>query len=51
MADLLKNMYTKDYLCNLAKDIKTVYSAFQKDDFVKSIMDDTWDSLELKGRM
>jgi len=51
MADLLKDMYSKDYINKLATDINAVYSQFQAEDFVSSIMDKTWDSLELKGRM
>jgi len=50
MPDLLKNMYNREYLYNLAADIKAAYSQFQTDEFVQSIMDDTWDSLELKAR-
>jgi len=51
MADLLKNAYNKDYLCKLASSIQAAYSQFQADDFVSSVMDETWDDLELKGRM
>lgn len=51
MADLLKDTISKEYLCNLAKDIKTVYPLFQNEEFVASIIDKTWESLELKGRI
>ena len=51
MPDLLKNMYNHEYLQNLSSDIHAVYGTFQIDEFVKSIMDETWENLELKGRM
>jgi len=51
MADLLKDMYNQDYLRKLATEIQAVYKPFKADDFVKSIMDETWGDLELKGRM
>jgi len=50
MADLLKNMYSREYLEKLAWDIQLVYAPFQASEFVDSIMDETWDSLELKAR-
>jgi len=50
MPDLLKNMYNKKSLKKLAVDIKSAYSPFQVDEFLKSTMDQTWDSLELKAR-
>jgi len=51
MPDLLKNMYNHEYLRKLATDIHAIYTSFRAEDFVDSIMDSTWDSLELKGRM
>jgi len=51
MPELLKNFYNRDYLNQLAADIRAVYAGFQTDAFVESIMNETWDSLELKGRM
>ncbi|MCL2864764.1 MAG: DNA alkylation repair protein [Lachnospiraceae bacterium] len=50
MADLLKDMYNQDTLGKLAKEIKVVYSSFQVTDFLASVMDETWESLELKAR-
>jgi len=51
MADLLKNIYNLEYLKNIAEDFQKVYSKFSIDEFLKSTMDETWDDLELKGRM
>jgi len=50
MPDLLKNMYNPESLQKLAMDIKSAYNPFQVDEFLKSTMDKTWDSLELKAR-
>jgi DNA alkylation repair enzyme len=46
----LKNMLNGESLRAGALVIQSVYSAFAVDEFVDSIIDDTWDSLELKAR-
>ena len=51
MAELLKNELSKDYICKLAANIHAVYNVFQAEDFVSAVMDETWNSLELKARM
>ena len=51
MAELFKNVYSYDHLHKLATNIQEIYEPFQIDEFVKSVLDETWDSLELKGRM
>jgi len=51
MADAIKNVYNRESLTVLAKGMQAVYAPFQADAFVQSIMDETWDSLELKGRV
>jgi len=43
-------MYNKETIQDFAQIIKSTYNPFPVDDFVKSVMDDKWDSLELKGR-
>jgi len=48
--ELLKNMYNRDSLSAFAAQIKAVHEPFKADEFLNSIMDETWDSLELKGR-
>ena len=50
MPDLLKNMYSRESLYKLACDIQSVYESFQADKFLASIMDESWDDLELKAR-
>ena len=47
---LLKDILNKDYLQKLAADIKTAYAPFEANAFVESVMDETWDNLELKAR-
>lgn len=51
MADAIKNMYNKNYLQKLATDMQSAYAAFPMDDFIASVMDESWESLELKARM
>ena len=51
MAEQLKNVYTKEYIKNLALKIKDNYKEFDTDKFINSIFDNTWESLELKARM
>jgi len=50
MADLLKNMYNRETLTKLATDIHAIYSPFEIAEFINSILDETWDDLELKAR-
>ncbi|RXK00199.1 DNA alkylation repair protein [Arcobacter sp. CECT 8986] len=51
MAEQLKNVYTKEYINNLASKIKENYSSFDIENFTKDIFCDSWDRLELKMRM
>ena len=51
MAEQLKNVYTKNYIKNLAFKIKENYKEFDTNSFINSIFDNTWDCLELKARM
>ena len=47
----LKNALNYETLLEGAMFIRSIYSSFQTDQFVNSILDDTWDSLELKARV
>jgi 3-methyladenine DNA glycosylase AlkC len=51
MAEALKNVYTNEYITNLAMKIKDVYKEFNKDEFTKAVFDESWEFLELKERM
>ena len=50
MAEAIKNYYNTDSLSALAEVIKSVYPEFDTDSFMKSIFNNSWGSLELKGR-
>ena len=51
MAEQLKNVYTEDYIKNLAFKIKENYKEFDTNSFMNSIFDKSWENLELKARM
>ena len=50
MAELLKDRLNYDSIREFALTIQSAYSPFQVDEFLKSVMDETWGSLELKAR-
>ncbi|HBH1340672.1 TPA: DNA alkylation repair protein [Clostridioides difficile] len=50
MPELLKNMYNRESLYEVAVAIQSVYNSFKVDEFIKSTMDETWNNLELKAR-
>ncbi len=51
MAELLKKIYTKNYIENLAFKISEVYFLFNKQGFISSIFSPLWEEYELKMRM
>ena len=51
MAEQLKNLYSKEFIEKLANKLFLTYSDFQKENFINSIFDTTWENLELKQRM
>ena len=51
MAEQLKNLYSKLFIEKLVNKLFLTYSDFQKEDFINSIFDSSWDNLELKQRM
>ncbi|UTJ07534.1 DNA alkylation repair protein [Arcobacter roscoffensis] len=51
MAEQLKNVYTEEYISNLANEIEIYYKKFEKKSFIKAIFDKPWEHLELKQRM
>lgn len=51
MPEPLKAMYNEEFLREFSKKIVSVYSSFETDKFIATVMDDTWDGLELKARM
>lgn len=50
MADLLKDVYSKDLLMGFGRKVQSAYSAFKTSKFVASVMDETWEALPLKAR-
>ncbi|EQG69856.1 DNA alkylation repair enzyme family protein [Clostridioides difficile DA00142] len=50
MPELLKNMYNRESLYEVAVAIQSVYNSFKVDEFIKSTMDETWNNVELKAR-
>ena len=51
MPELLKDMYNAESIREFALGIQSAYPSFQVDEFIKSVMDETWADLELKARM
>jgi len=51
MPELLKNLYNRESVGALARDIEFVYPGFQTDLFLESVIDSDWEGLELKARM
>ena len=50
MPDLLKDKLNYESIREFALSIRSVYSPFPVDDFLKSVIDETWNGLELKAR-
>ena len=51
MAEQLKNLYSKEFILKLTNKLFLIYSDFKKENFINSIFDNSWQSLELKQRM
>ena len=51
MAELLKNLYDKDYVQLLANNIESNYPNFSTKKFIKNFFTQEWKNLELKQRM
>lgn len=51
MAELLKNNYNKKYIERVAREIYKNCPSFNSKAFIKLVMGDDWESLELKSRM
>ena len=49
MPELLKNRYNYESLQELALRVKAVYPSFQEEDFVKAVINETWEALELES--
>ena len=51
MAEPLKDLYTRELVEGLGYEIVLVWPKFDSSAFVQCVFSDSWDSLELKGRM
>ena len=51
MAEQLKNLYSKEFILKLVNKLFLIYSDFEKENFINSIFDISWQNLELKQRM
>ncbi|MDZ7819314.1 MAG: hypothetical protein U5K55_12235 [Aliarcobacter sp.] len=51
MAEQLKNLYSKEFVEKLTNKLFLIYSDFEKENFINSIFDSSWENLELKQRM
>ena len=51
MAEQLKNLYSKEFIGKLANKLLLSYTDFEKENFINSIFDSSWEKLELKQRM
>ncbi|MEA3337618.1 MAG: hypothetical protein U9R25_17110 [Chloroflexota bacterium] len=47
----LKNMYNRQSVAAMAGAFEEVYAGFDGEAFLTGVFDDTWEALELKGRM
>lgn len=50
MAELLKDIYSKDFLLSFSRIVQSAYKAFDTTAFTAAVMDETWDALPLKAR-
>ncbi|MDX9960614.1 MAG: DNA alkylation repair protein [Aliarcobacter sp.] len=51
MAEQLKNLYSKEFIKKLANRLFLAFTNFEKEDFINTIFDTSWQNLELKQRM
>ncbi len=51
MAELLKDLYNRDYIHVISNELNGVYSQFDAENFRAGIFDAAWESRELKQRM
>ena len=51
MAELLKNVYTRDFILALAQQLTAIFPAFDGEKFQQLVFDGNWQQKELKARM
>jgi len=50
LSELLKDIYSEEFLPDFSKKVQSAYSAFDTTAFVAAVIDETWDVLPLKAR-
>lgn len=51
MPELLKNVYSREFLVGFVKSVKQVLPHFNQEEFLQQIFDENWEAKELKQRM
>ncbi|GMK40771.1 hypothetical protein PCCS19_38270 [Paenibacillus sp. CCS19] len=51
MAEPLKNMYHEAFLREFGTKVRRAYSPFQTESFISDVLQEGWETLELKGRI
>jgi hypothetical protein len=51
MPEPLKNIFARPLVTRFAEEVKSVYPSFDAAQFIPQVINDTWESLELKQRM
>ncbi|MGQ1788450.1 DNA alkylation repair protein [Saccharicrinis sp. GN24d3] len=51
MAELFKNLFSKELMCNVSESIAHVNCDFYKQDFLSKIFIESWEEMEFKERM
>ncbi|WP_379131763.1 hypothetical protein [Paenibacillus sp. sgz500958] len=51
MAEPLKAMYNKEFLRGFGEKVRSAHQSFDVDRFIDTAVDESWEELELKGRM
>ncbi|GGH19650.1 hypothetical protein [Paenibacillus segetis] len=51
MAEPLKSMYNEEFLRGFGEKIQSIYPSFDLNGFIVTVIDKSWDELELKARM
>lgn len=51
MSEPLKNVYNEDFLCRFSEKVHAAYTAFERKNFMATVLDKLWEGLALKVRM
>ena len=51
MPEPLKNLYSSELICSIADEVYQEYPSFNRTGFIKNVLTNNWEQLELKARM